>query len=74
MTESSGEVRRLVEETMPMLRRMTYLGLAAGLLLAAATAWAQQKIDARVVDYNGLADVVNKNRGKVVYVEFWDTG
>jgi hypothetical protein len=53
---------------------MTVLGLAAGLLLIAGPAAAQEKIDARVVNYAGLADVVLKNRGKVVYVDFWDTG
>ena len=62
---------------MPMLRGLACLGVAAALLAAAGTARAQEgagKAEARVVDYAGLAQEVLKYRGKVVYVDFWDTG
>lgn len=49
--------------------------LCIGTLLFGACGLAQEpgKIDVKVVSYDGLKDLVLKNRGKVVVVDFWST-
>jgi hypothetical protein len=62
---------------MPMLRRVAGLGLLAGALLVGGVAHTQEAADKgnpRVVKYAGLADVVLKNRGKVILVDLWHVG
>jgi hypothetical protein len=47
--------------------------LITGLLLALAApaARAGDKIDVKVVKYEGLAETVRQARGKVVVIDFW---
>jgi hypothetical protein len=59
-------------EEVPMLRRVSCLGLAGALLLTAGAVRGQEKADVQVVKYPGLAGAVLKNKGKVVLVDFWD--
>src|SRR4051812_7128372 len=55
-----------------MMRALS-LGVCAAAFFALA-GWAQEVKDGvnlQVVKYAGLADVIHKNRGKVVLVDFW---
>jgi thiol-disulfide isomerase/thioredoxin len=60
---------------MRLLALVSYLGAALAAVLATGTSQGQEaspaKIEAAVVKYDGLADVVLKNKGKVVVVDFW---
>lgn len=49
--------------------------LFVGALLISVPGLAQEpgKIDVKIVSYDGLKDLVLKNRGKVVVVDFWST-
>lgn len=49
--------------------------LFVGALLIVVPGQAQEpgKIDVKIVSYDGLKDLVLKNRGKVVVVDFWST-
>ncbi|MBM4067464.1 MAG: TlpA family protein disulfide reductase [Planctomycetes bacterium] len=49
--------------------------LVSAMALLAVPGQSQQpgKIDVQVVSYDGLKDLVLKNRGKVVVVDFWST-
>lgn len=52
----------------------TASAISLGILFLAASGQAQDgKIDVRLVSYDGLKDLVVKNRGKVVVVDFWST-
>ena len=55
--------------------RITGSLLLSGVALLAIPALAQDgKLDVTVVKYDGLKDVVVKNRGKVVVVDLWRYG
>ncbi len=43
----------------------------AGLLLSSALHAQDKTGEAKVVKYDGLKDVVAKNKGKVIVVDFW---
>ncbi len=45
--------------------------LLAGLLASNDAAAQERTVEAKVVKYDGLKDVVAKNKGKVVVVDFW---
>ena len=45
--------------------------VAALLTLAIAPALAQEKVDLKVVKYDGLARIVGDLKGKVVVVDLW---
>jgi hypothetical protein len=69
----TGFADKIAKEGKLMLRHMSSLVFSVTLLLAAGSARAQEKADVKKVKYDGLADVVVKNRGKVVLVDFWHT-
>ncbi|MFO0965700.1 MAG: hypothetical protein U0793_08965 [Gemmataceae bacterium] len=53
---------------------MRLLGFGAVLtlsLVAVAPGQEKKTVSLRDVKYDGLKDVILKNRGKVVYVDFW---
>jgi hypothetical protein len=43
----------------------------AGLMLSSVVNAQEKAAEAKVVKYDGLKDVVVKNKGKVVVVDFW---
>lgn len=47
-----------------------FLGLACAVLVA-GPAQTTTEVHLQIVKYDGLADAVLKNRGKVVLVDFW---
>lgn len=55
-----------------MMRRTRWAGLAALLaLLAAAPAFAEEKVELKVMKYDDLAKIIRDNKGKVIVVDFW---
>jgi hypothetical protein len=60
-----------LEITMQRITACTLLALTATLLLASGVVRAQDKVDVRVVNYDGLADAVRHLKGKIVIVDFW---
>src|SRR5438105_14154416 len=50
-----------------------YVGFAAAVVAAAAIAQpaANNKVTVTVVKYDGLSDLIKRNKGKVVVLDFW---
>lgn len=57
------------------MKRFTWLAFLPVLLVAGNGGGGQEKkggaVELKVVKYDGLAEAVLKNRGKVVLVDFW---
>lgn len=54
------------------MRRTPWAGLVALLVLFAAPAFAaDDKVEVKVMKYQDLKDLVRKNKGKVIVVDFW---
>jgi thiol-disulfide isomerase/thioredoxin len=53
---------------MPMTRRVA---LAALLALFAAPAFAEERVEVKVMKYDDLAKLIKDNKGKVIVVDFW---
>jgi thiol-disulfide isomerase/thioredoxin len=54
------------------MRRIPWAGLVALLVLFAAPAFAaDEKVEVKVMKYDDLKDLVRKNKGKVIVVDFW---
>jgi thiol-disulfide isomerase/thioredoxin len=54
------------------MRVTRWAGLAALLaLFAAAPAFAEDKVEAKVMKYEDLIKIIEKNKGKVIVVDFW---
>jgi thiol-disulfide isomerase/thioredoxin len=54
------------------MRRTSLTGLAALIVLAVAPAFAaDDKVEVKVMKYDDLKDLVRKNKGKVIVVDFW---
>src|SRR4051794_8763344 len=54
---------------MRMIRRAALAALLA--LFAAAPAFAEDKVEAKVMKYDDLAKLIKDNKGKVIVVDFW---
>lgn len=55
------------------MRRTPWAGFVALLVLFAAPAFAaDDKVEVKVMKYDDLKDLVRKNKGKVVVVDFWE--
>ena len=55
-----------------MMRKTSRVALAALLtLFAAAPAFAEDKVEAKVMKYTDLQKLVKDNKGKVIVVDFW---
>ena len=54
---------------MRMIRWAVVAALVA--LIAAAPGFAEDKVDIQVMKYNDLIKLIEKNKGKVVVVDFW---
>lgn len=60
---------------MEFAKRFGWLLAVMAVIAAAHVGWAQErKIDARLVSYDELAQIVRQNRGKVVVVDIWFPG
>ena len=55
-----------------MMRRTCRVGLAALLtLIAAAPAFAEDKVEVKMMKYDDLKKLITDNKGKVIVVDFW---
>jgi thiol-disulfide isomerase/thioredoxin len=55
-----------------MMHRICWAGLAALLALAAAApAFAEDKVELKVLKYDDLTKFIKDNKGKVIVVDFW---
>lgn len=50
---------------------MRNVALLLALSLSGAALAQEKEVALRTVKYDGLKDVVFKNRGKVIYIDFW---
>lgn len=55
------------------MKRLNSLILVAALFLLVSKAESQTNLDVRIVKYDGLKELVLKQRGKVVLVDIWFT-
>jgi hypothetical protein len=54
------------------MRPVRFAGLLTLLALVAAPAFAEEKVEVKVLKYDALGQLVRDNKGKVIVVDVWE--